>query len=194
MKRPTRQSVRSKQNAILRYIISTDVDTSSKDLGVPSKHLKAFVSVKPETVRKYPERYGKLLGTDTKSVASQHDRKLVQRLSGKRLYKAETRYQKEGADSRLVRAVRLARATRTHRKIVEEGQVRYVPVVKSAQSREEVIDLVMRDLASYNVSTIREQLDRGEITEEEAREIVEYWRQLYKKADITYERFFGEDE
>lgn len=182
-KRPTQRSVRSKQNAVLRYVVSTDVKRTSQDLGVSEDSLRRFLSAKPETVRNNPSKYGKILGVEPRETARNSDVKLVQRLSGKRLSKAYNRY---GEDERLTRAIRLAQATRQRRKIVDDGKVRYVPL-KSTEKGSIARKQILNNMSGQTSKSIIDQYQSGTLNEEEARSMLsQLWKNSGAKDSDQY--------
>jgi len=175
-KRLSARGVKSKQNAVMRYVVSTDIDKTSRDLGVSTKTLKRYLSAKPETIKKNPDQYGKLLSSDPKSVAKQKDVKLVQRLSGKRLSSAYGRYY---GNKRLTRSVRLAQITREKHLVVQAGKKRYVPVDghKAKYARKQVL----ANMADTTSASIMEQYKQGDLSEREAKSLL---TTLWKNSDM----------
>lgn len=175
MARLNARSVKSRQNRVLRYVASTDIDKSAQDLGVSTNQLTRFLRAKPQTVQKHPERYRKLLETDTQAVAKEKDVKLVQRLSGKRLNKAYA-YQTERSN----RAVKLAKATREKRKVVEEGRTFYRPVneTKAKASRQQILT----NMSGYSAKSIIELYHEGSLTESEAKRLM---RKLFANSGVS---------
>lgn len=175
-KRPSLTSVRSKQNAVLRYVVSTDVNRTAKDLGVSTQQLKNFLAAKPETVKK-SDKYGKILRSDPQTVAKKEDVKLVQRLSGKRLGKAYNRY---GEDERLTRAIRYAQVTRQRRKVVSEGKVKYVPIDtdKGKIARKQILN----NMSGESAKSIMDQYQKGIMTEDETKDKL---NRLWKNSGVS---------
>lgn len=182
-KRLNARSVKSRQSAVLRYIVSTDIDKTASDLGVSTNQLQRFARSSPETVRKHPERYSRILSADTKQVARENDVKLVQRLSGKRLKSARKRIYEPKPNPRLIKAVRLSEATRERRRIEsEEGKIIYAPVKRRAEySRNQIIT----NLGGMRRAEILDLYNSGEITESEAKTLM---RKLYRNSGLSAAR------
>jgi len=188
MARLSKQTAKSRQNAVLRYVASTDIERTAKDMNVSTSQLNRFLRASPETIQKSPGRYNRLLSADVKSTAQQKDVRLVQRLSGKRRESAMARRDKS---ERLMRTVRYTEAVRSKRRVVSsEGKVSYepVPINRIEVQREQIIN----NMANLNQKMILDLYFDGEITEEEARELL---RKLYKnsglkaaKADEAFEK------
>lgn len=177
MARLNTRSVKSRQNSVLRYIASTDIDKTASDLNVSTKQLQRFVRAKPETIRKRPEQYNKLLSADAKQVARENDVKLVQRLSGKRLKKA---YGTQNPSPRLNRSIRLAKATREKYAVQENGKTIYRPVspTKIKTQREQILT----NMAGYRQKNIIDLYNSGDISESEAKQLM---RKLYRNSGLS---------
>jgi hypothetical protein len=175
-KRPSTPSIRSRQKGILRYIVSTDIDTAARDFGVSTDAIKRFVGAGPKTVQK-SDRFNKLVDVDPVEIAKGKQIKLVQRLSGKRLAKAYGQYY---GKPRLTKAVRLAQATREKRRIEVDGKIIYKPVAqtKSKVARKQILN----NLAGMTSASIMDQFNQGTLKESEARAML---NTLWKNSDAT---------
>lgn len=183
-KRPSVTSIRSKQNQVLRYVVSTNVDKAAKDLGVSTKSLRKFVSASPETVKKNPINFGLLKSTPA-TVAKEKDVKLVQRLSGKRLRDA---YPYFGKRERTTQAIRFAQVTRTRRRIIEDDVVKYVPVAetKGRIARKQILS----NMGATSAKSVMWQYNEGTITETEARDLlIKLWKNSGVSASKAHEYF-----
>lgn len=176
-RKPSAQSIRSKQNAVLRYVVSTDVDKTSRDLGVSTDQLKRFLNAKPETVKKNPQQYQKLLSSKPTETAKAKDITLVQRLSGKRLSAAYSRY---GKSERTTRAIRYAQVTRQRRKVVENDVVKYMPIQtdKGRVARKQIL----ANMGGESANAVMTQYHKGTITESEAKDIL---AKLWKNSGVA---------
>lgn len=171
------RGVKSRQNSILRYIASTDIDKTASDMNVSAASLQRFVRAKPETIRRNPDKYNRLLNADAKSVARENDVKLVQRLSGKRLKKA---YGVNDPSPRLNRSIRLAKATRERYAVQEKGKTIYRPVspTKVRAPREQILN----NMAGWRRDSITDAYKNGDLTKDEAKNLM---RKLYRNSGLN---------
>jgi hypothetical protein len=185
-KRPSTRGIRSKQKGLLRYIVSTDIDTAASDFGVSTDQLKRFVNAKPETIKKRGG-FNKLQNVSPVEIAKAKQVKLVQRLSGKRLKKAYGNYY---GNERLTKAVRLAQATREKRLTTDDGKLVYKPVAntKAKIARKQILN----NLSGSTTASIMEQYEKGVLKENEARAML---NTLWKNsgADGAMEYFDNND-
>ena len=179
-KRPNVRSVRSKQNQVLRYVVSTDVDKTSKDLDVSTDSLKRFLNAKPETVKKNPSRFSKLLQSEPTKVAKEKNVKQVQKLTGKRLSAAFNRYQ---TSERTARSIRYSQATRRRRRVEEGGTVRFVVLdtTKGETARKQILE----NMGGTTAKQVMTQYHRGDITQNEAKRIL---RKLWANSGVKPEK------
>lgn len=125
MARLNARSVKSRQNAVLRYIASTDLDTAASHFGISTQTLRNFVNATPKRILEVQDHYQKPLSLSPSEIAKARNVRLVPRLSGHRLSQAY-RHQNmpeyktpKGRTVRvdtdwLTRSIRYAQATRTH--------------------------------------------------------------------------------
>lgn len=180
MARLSKQTAKSRQKNILRYVVSTDVERTANDLGVSTKQVRAFIRAKPETIQKNPNRYRKFLTTDVRETAKENDVRLVQKLSGKRLYEAQKNKQ---PSERLERALRYSRATRERYQTTEQGRTVYRP------ARATVIEVnreqILNNMSGLNQRRIQDLHASGQLSRGEARKLM---RQLYKNSGVNPSR------
>ena len=209
--KPNARSIRSKQAAYLRYIASTDISTTSKELGLSTKSLRRFLSATPETVQKSPERFGKALSLKPAAVAKEKTTRLVPRLSGQRLKTAysrmntpvvvDTRGRKHKVDTDwTVRSIRYAQSTRTKYKVVSpEGYVSYVPIQTETDThhRQEYAKRQILDgLSNENTRSIARKYKSEVWSYDKA---IELTRQLWANSDAAFTpemeaKYFGTEE
>lgn len=176
MKKLNAQSVKSRQNSVLRYVASTNIEKTARDMNVSTRQLKSFLRANPKTVNpKNP-----LLSADAKSVAKQEDVKLVPVLRGKRLTKAWNEIE---SSERTRKAVRLASATRERRVVVEDGKRTYRPLkpTRVQPAREQIIN----NMSGMNQKSIFNLYSSGDISEDEAKGLM---RKLYKNSGLSNAR------
>lgn len=188
MARLSKRTAKSRQNAVLRYVVSTDIEKTARHMNVSTSQLSRFLQAKPETIQNNPDRFNRLLSVDPKSVAQEKDVRLVQRLSGQRRKQVMDRERKT---ERQIRAVRYSEATRERRKVVSSsGQISYepVPVNRIQVNRNQILN----NMGHLNQKAILDLYFDGDIDEDEARELL---RKLYKisglskaKADAAFEK------
>ena len=188
MARLSKRSAKSRQNAVLRYVASTDIERTARDMNVSTSQLNRFLRAKPETIQKSPDRYSRLLSSDVKSTAQEKDVRLVQRLSGERRKKALARREQS---ERLMRSVRYTEATRErYRTVSASGKISYqpVPINRIEVQKEQILN----NMADLNQRRILDLYFDGELDEDEARDLM---RKLYKnsglnrtKADEAFEK------
>lgn len=177
MARLSTRSVKSRQNRVLRYVASTDSDKTAADLNVSQNTLNRFLRAKPETIKKNPDRYRKLLESNPEGTAKEKNVKLVQRLSGKRKKEA---YARRGESERLQRAIRLSNVTQERYKTEVDGQTVYRPYkpTRVKASREQILN----NMAGDSQASILDQVRKGIITRNEGRTKL---RKLYRNSDLT---------
>ena len=188
MARLSKRTAKSRQNAVLRYVASTDIEKTARDMNVSTSQLNRFLRAKPETIQKSPGRYSRFLSVDVKETATEKDVRLVQRLSGERRKKALAR---RDSSERQMRTVRYTEAVRERYKTVSaSGEIHYepVPINRIDVSREHILN----NMSNLNQKMILDLYFDGEIDEDEARELI---RKLYKnsglskaKADAAFEK------
>ena len=188
MARLSKRTAKSRQNAVLRYVASTDIEKTARDMNVSTSQLNRFLRAKPETIQKSPGRYSRFLSVDVKETATEKDVRLVQRLSGERRKKALAR---RDSSERQMRTVRYTEAVRERYKTVSaSGEIHYepVPINRIEVSREQILN----NMSNLNQKMILDLYFDGEIDEDEARELI---RKLYKnsglskaKADAAFEK------
>lgn len=177
MKKLNARSVKSRQNSVLRYVASTDIDRTARDLNVSTRQLKSFLRSNPQTVEVNQARYQKLLSADAKAVAKQQDVKLVPNVRGKRLSKA---FGKRTTDERMAKAVRLANATRERYKSIEGNRIKYRPLkpTRVKAGREQIIN----NMAGLTQKSILNGYNEGLFSDDEARTLM---RKLYRNSGLS---------
>lgn len=182
-KNPAR-GIRTRQNAVLRYSLSTSLEETAKDFGVTPKQLANFLRKKPDDLSKSKSKaYKRLLAADAKAVARDNDVKLVSKLYGER-YARTLRNQNT---PRKVKSVQYTKATKTKRRLATG---KYENIITAESQRQSVISSMTYNPKGYSVRYIRQEMAAGRMSESEARSIVANWRKLYKSPKITFARFF----
>jgi hypothetical protein len=201
MPKPNARSIRSKQAAYLRYIASSDIETTSSELGLSTKTLMRFLKAAPETVLKSPESFTHVLSIYPQEMARERNRKLVPKLSGKRLGRTfrlmntpqfvtkSGRVQYVNVDW-YKRAVRYAQATRTKRRVTSpEGIVTYVPVQSGVDTHNRqsfARHQILSGLANENTRSLLAKYNAGTMSKVELeRKINELWG----NSDIAFNTF-----
>lgn len=181
MARLNARSVKSRQNAILRYVVSTDVETAARDFNTTPNQIRSYLTASPKTLQN-DRRYQKLLSADASTTAKKNDVRLVQRLSGKRLAAAYSRYD---VDDRTARAIRYAQVTRIRRRIVENGKTKYVPLStdKGTAARKQIL----ANMSGESSKSIIDQYKKGVLTEDEAKDkLSKLWKNSGAKGSDEY--------
>jgi hypothetical protein len=205
------RGVRSKQAAYLRYIASTDISATANELGLSTKTLKHFLSAKPETVLKSPDRFTHVLSLKPAAAAKENKRRLVPRLSGQRLKTAFSHMNTPEVVDKLgrtrkidtdwtVRSIRYTQATRTKYRVVSpEGMVSYVPVqtgLDTHHRQEYAKRQIVNGLANENTRSIARKYHAGTWSYDKA---IEMTRELWKNSDAAFtpemeRKYFGTEE
>jgi hypothetical protein len=211
MPKPSAQSIRSKQAAYFRYIASSNIESTSNDLGISTKTLRRFLSAKPETVRKSPEKFSKALSLKPTAIAKERERRLVPRLYGQRLKTAYARMNtpeitdKRGRTYKVdtdwtKRSIRYAQATRSKYKGVSpEGVVSYVPVQsgKDTHHRQEYARRqIVNGLANENTASLVRKYKAGTMSYDDSLSAI---RRLWRNSDVAFTpemeaKYFGSEE
>jgi hypothetical protein len=207
MSKPNARSVRSKQAAILRYIASTDLTTSSSELGLSTSTLTRFVNAAPETIQKSPDRFSRALQIKPQQIAKEKGRRLVPRLSGERLrQKNRLRYVTEYVSPKgrkikndpdwTVRSLRYAEATRTHYSVQKEGKTVYVEIERERRRDIYAKRQLTDSLSGETTRSLINKYNAGTWTRGEALSAI---RQLWKNSDVAFTpeqeaKYFGSDE
>lgn len=190
MARLSARSVRSKQNATLRYIASSDIERTARDYGVSTRTLRNFIKADPKSLNQ--STYNKFLAADAKGIAKNNDVRLVPRLSGERYREIRAL---ERPTERQERSVRYTAATRErYKKVDKSGKVRYLPA--SQERIEQNRKQILAGMAGTNTKTIVALYQEGSITRGEARGMM---RKLFAnsgvskgRADAAFRKAIGE--
>lgn len=158
---PSTQSVRAKQNQVLRYVITTSPSKAAGDLGVSPQTLNRFLRASPESIAKKPTGYQSVLKLSPKAIAEQNSIKLVPKVTGQRFI----RLRHLPSTTSRVRKLNYAEATTSRRKD-EEGN--FIPVEEYNENREKQTERAIQGLAGRNATIIIADLDSGVIDRDEA--------------------------
>lgn len=205
MSKPNARSVRSKQTAILRYIASTDINTTSADLGLSTKTLRRFVSAKPETVRKHPERFTTAMAANPKQTAKDKGQKLVPYLSGERLkraYRVQNSPEYISPKGRKIkvdtdwtkRSIRYAQVAHTRYQVMTPEGRKYREIVPSNRKNLYAQRQILSGLQGENTHSLINKWRSGEWSYNDALSAV---RQLWSNSDAAFTpemeaRYFGD--
>ena len=198
MRKPSAQSVRSKQAAIYRYIASTNIETTSADLGLSTKSIRRFLSASPDTIRKSPERFSHTLSLSPREIAKERKQRLVPRLTGKRAQQAFARMNspvivnRRGREQKvdtdwLKRSIRYTQATRQKRRVISpEGVISYVPIVTGDDThhrQEYARRQILSGLGNENTRSLIGKYNAGVMSYDQALANI---RQLWKNSDVAF--------
>lgn len=198
-KRPSAASTRSKQHQVLRYIYSTDLQTTAKDYNVSTKKLQSFVLGNPRRLKgrvlKDPV-FQAIYKKDVKLVAKKNKTKLVPRLSRKRYYQLGER---KDLPERLVKA----REYRTVSKVREyertkAGKVSYRKLstrqVQTKRARTRLALIQEKDLSTFTTKeAVRNAFKEGLLDNQDVRTIVSIWAEEYPDMDEEYQAGLMDD-
>lgn len=168
----SRQTALAKQNAILRYVISTSPDTTARDFNVSRSSLTQFLNTPPETLRSKTRRFSVFLESNPKQVALEHNRTIVKPISGVRYQKLSRKQNKSETE---IRRFQAAKATRTKKKSIVTGH--YIPIEKYNDNRKSEVFKAYHNLSGKNGQSIMSAFNAGIISENEAQaQLVALWR------------------